>query len=64
MAGGVLFTVTRGDGGRLSNQRGVGTAGCRGPMGRDDRAGLVRYADSLRVSRLRAEPPPLTHVCG
>jgi hypothetical protein len=46
MAGGVLFTVTRGDGGRLSNQRGVGTAGRRG------------------FPCLRAEPPPLTHVCG
>jgi hypothetical protein len=38
--------VTRGDGGRLSDQRGVGTAGRRGPLGRDDGAGLVCYADS------------------
>jgi hypothetical protein len=42
----------RGDGGRLSDQRGVGTAGCRGPLGQDDGARLVRYANSsanLRV---------------
>jgi hypothetical protein len=34
------------------DQQGVGTAGRRGPLGRDDRAGIVRYTDSsvnLRV---------------
>jgi hypothetical protein len=46
MARGVVSAMTRGDGGRLSDQRGVGTAGRRGPLGRDDRAGLVRYANS------------------
>jgi hypothetical protein len=42
----------RGDGGRLSDQRGVETAGCRGPLGQDDGARLVRHAISsanLRV---------------
>jgi hypothetical protein len=38
--------VTCGDGDRLSDQRGVRTVGCRGPLGRDDRAELVRYANS------------------
>jgi hypothetical protein len=38
--------VTCGDGGRLSDQRGIGTAGHRGPLGRDDRAELGRYANS------------------
>jgi hypothetical protein len=46
MAGGVVSAMTHGDGGRLSNQRGVGTAGRHGPLGRDDRAGLVCYANS------------------
>jgi hypothetical protein len=35
-------------------------------MGRDDRAGLVRYADSstnLRVSLLTAKPPLFTRMC-
>jgi hypothetical protein len=60
MAGGVFLTVTRGDDSDrlghgddvLNDRREVGTAGRRGPLGRDDRAGLVRYADSsanLRV---------------
>jgi hypothetical protein len=42
----------RGDGGLLSDQRGVRTVGRCGPLGRDGRAGLVRYANSsvnLRV---------------
>jgi hypothetical protein len=39
---GVLLTVARGHGGRLSDQRGVGTVGRRGPLGQDDGAGLVR----------------------
>jgi hypothetical protein len=47
MAGGVVSAMTRGDGGRSSDQRGVGTAGRRGPLGRDDRAELVRYANSF-----------------
>jgi hypothetical protein len=38
--------VIRGDGGRLSDQRGVRTIGRRGPLRQDDRAGLVRYANS------------------
>jgi hypothetical protein len=46
MAGEVFLTTTCGDGGRLSDQRGVGIAGRRGPLGRDDRAGLGRYANS------------------
>jgi hypothetical protein len=46
MAGGVVSAMTRGNGGRLSDQRGVGTPGRRGPLGRDDRAGLVHYANS------------------
>jgi hypothetical protein len=46
MAGGIFLTVTCGDGGRLSDQRGVGTARHRGPLGRDDRVGLGRYANS------------------
>jgi hypothetical protein len=36
----------------LNDRRGVGAAGHREPMGEDDGAGLVRYADSsanLRV---------------
>jgi hypothetical protein len=55
MAEEVVSAVTRGDGGRLSDQRGVGTAGRRGPLGRDDRAGLGRYANSsanLKVLQL------------
>jgi hypothetical protein len=28
------------------DRREIGAAGCRGPLGRDDRAGLVRYANS------------------
>jgi hypothetical protein len=31
MAGGIFLTMTRGDGDRLSDQRGVGTVGRRGP---------------------------------
>jgi hypothetical protein len=46
MAGGMSLTVIRGDGDRLSDQRGVRTIGCRGPLGRDDKAGLVCYANS------------------
>jgi hypothetical protein len=42
----VLLTMTCGDGGWLGDQRGVGTARCCGPLGRDDRAGLVRYVNS------------------
>jgi hypothetical protein len=36
----------------LGDRREIGVAGCRGLLGRDDRAGLVRYANSsvnLRV---------------
>jgi hypothetical protein len=36
----------------LNDWREIGAAGCRGPLGRDDKAGLVRYANSstnLRV---------------
>jgi hypothetical protein len=46
MAGAIFLTVTRGDGSRLSDQQGVRTVGRRGLMGRDDGAGLVRYANS------------------
>jgi hypothetical protein len=49
---GVLLTVARGDSGRLSDQRGVETVGRRGLMGRDDRAGLVRYANSFANLRI------------
>jgi hypothetical protein len=49
---GVLLTVARGDGGRLSDQRGVGTVGRRGPLRRDDRAGLVCYTDSSANLRI------------
>jgi hypothetical protein len=42
----VFLTATCGDSGRFSDQRGVGTAGRRGPLRRDDRAGLGRYANS------------------
>jgi hypothetical protein len=52
MAGGIFLTVTCGDGGWLSDQRGVGTAGCRGLMGEADRAGLVRDADSFANLRV------------
>jgi hypothetical protein len=38
----VLLTVTCGGGSRLSDQRGVGTAGRRGLMGGNDGTGLVR----------------------
>jgi hypothetical protein len=66
ITGEVFLTVTCGDGGRLSDQRGIGTAGCRELMGEDDGAGLVRYANAsvnLRVFLLTAKPPLLTRVC-
>jgi hypothetical protein len=50
----------------LGDQRGKGTAGCRGLMEEADRAGLARYADSfanLRVFLHTAKPSLLTHVC-
>jgi hypothetical protein len=62
---GVLLTVARGDGSRLSDQQGVRTIGRRGPLGRDNRAGLFAILTPPRTSGFscsRVELPLLTHM--
>jgi hypothetical protein len=45
------------------DRREIGVAGCRGPLGRDDRVELVRwdnFAANLRVFLLTAKPPAVS----